>query len=474
MTLPLFDGGSLTYLIRAMYRLLRWSPPLLLLIHTTLKAFTSSPSIALDLILYNCIWVVAIISITQSPLSNDPIAIAATSLAIAFWGVGSLLNSYADFYSTGANTQLLGDIAYTLFYPCALIAIPRLISRGRRLNPIELLDAAIFGLGLSSIATALFISKVFPESLESSGEQFFALLFPVSDLLLLIFASIAVITHVFQLRALIFFIGIAIFSASDLYFLWLQVQGGYFLGQLSDNGWLLGIVLIAASMWRRQSDAVQEVSIHPVFIALSVFMSPTLLALIALRPGIFPLYILAPTLTTLFLAFIRMTIVIRQARKLGDEKVLARTDELTGLPNRRRLIAELASFSQTEGALLLLDLDDFKPVNDQYGHEVGNQVLQQVAMRFSRSLPTGAVLARLGGDEFAVLITGEYERTLEAAHALQATLSYPFTIDGVAITIGVSVGHAHNSGEGNLLERADAAMYEAKRSGAGVVQAYRP
>ena len=457
-----------------MYRFLRWSPLALLGIHTAIKLIWPQPSLAVDLFLYNSVWILAIIAITQSPLSNDPVAIAATSLAIAFWGFGSLLNSYADFYSVYTNIQLLGDIAYTLFYPCILIAIPRLISRGRRLNPIELLDAAIFGLGISSIATALFISKIFPGPLVNSGDQFFALLFPISDLLLLIFASIAAITHRLHLRAVLLFCGIAIFSAADLLFLWLQVEGGYTLGQLSDNGWLLGIVVIALSMWHRQSSSVQEITIHPVFIALSVFMSPTLLAIAALRPGIFPLYILAPTLTTLFLAFIRMTIVIRQARRLGDEKVLARTDELTGLPNRRRLIAELDSFSQTEGALLLLDLDHFKPVNDQYGHEVGNQILQQVAARFSRSLPTGAVLARLGGDEFAVLINGEYERTLEAAHALQATLSYPFTIDGIAIKIGVSVGHAQNSGEANLLERADAAMYEAKRSGAGVVQAYLP
>ena len=203
-------------------------------------------------------------------------------------------------------------------------------------------------------------------------------------------------------------------------------------------------------------------------------MSRTLLALISLRPGLFPIYIVVPTIATLFLAFIRMSIVIRQARNLGEEKVLARTDELTGLPNRRRLIAELAAFSKSEGALLLLDLNQFKPVNDRYGHEIGNEILQHVAMRFSRSLPTGSILARLGGDEFGVLINGSYEKTIEAAYALHATLSYPIHIRGLEISVGVSIGHAQNDGEGNLLERADAAMYEAKKSGVGVVQAYQP
>jgi len=298
--------------------------------------------------------------------------------------------------------------------------------------------------------------------------------FPISDLLLLSIAAIALITHRLHLRAAVLFFGIAIFSASDLYYLWLALNGSYTLGRLSDDGWLLGIALISLSLWSPQGKSGQDILIHPVFVALSIFISPALLALMALRPGIFPIYILLPTIATLFLAFIRMSIVIRQARNLGEEKVLARTDELTGLPNRRRLIAELASFSDAEGALLLLDLNQFKPVNDGYGHEVGDAILQQVAQRFSRSLPTGAVLARLGGDEFGVLINGNYESTLEAAYALQATLTYPFSIRGESITIGVSIGHAHNNGEANLLERADAAMYEAKRSGVGVVQASLP
>jgi diguanylate cyclase (GGDEF)-like protein len=459
------------------YRSIRLIPAALLLLHILLKIFIQDNSLALDLFLYNAIWLCAIAAITQAPLSNDPVAVATSSLAIGFWGIGSVLNSYGDFYSLSTTSEFIAQLSYALFYPLLLVAIPRALTRGRRLNPIEILDSVIFGLGISAIATALFLTQLFPESISDLRNQFFSLLFPVSDLLLLTIAAIAVITHRLQVRALLLFTGILIFSASDLFYLWLSVNNNYTFGQLADDGWLLGIVAIAAAFWQQQSSSTSEVTIHPVFIALSIFVSPTLLALMALRPGIFSIYILIPTIATLFLAFIRMTIVIRQARNLGEEKVLARTDELTGLPNRRRLVAELATYSQTEGALLLLDLNEFKPVNDQYGHEVGDLILQQVAQRFSRSLPTGSVLARLGGDEFGVLVNGSYESTLEAAFALQATLSYPFIVRGKSITIGVSIGHAHNDGERNLLERADAAMYEAKRTGAGVIQAsqvYRP
>ena len=409
-----------------MYRVLRWAPLWLLLSHIALKSIFTERSILLDLFLYNAIWICAIAAIAQSPLSNDPVALASACLAITFWGFGSILNSYSDFYSLPQSAGLLAQLSYTLF---------------------------------------------FPQSLINLQDQFFSLLFPICDLLLLIIASIALVTHRLQMRATILFLGIALFSMSDLLYLWLTVNGTYTFGQLTDDGWLIGIVLIASSFWLPQSKSEYDVGIHPAFLALSIFISPTLLALIALRPGIFPIYIVAPAVATLFMAFFRMSIVIRQAKNLGEEKVLARTDDITGLPNRRRLIAELSTFSKTEGALLLLDLDAFKPVNDTYGHEIGNVVLQQVAQRFTRSLPTGSVLARLGGDEFGVLINGSYEETLEAAYALQATCSYPFLIEGHSIKIGVSIGHVHNDGAGELLERADAAMYEAKRSGVGVVQA---
>jgi diguanylate cyclase (GGDEF)-like protein len=119
---------------------------------------------------------------------------------------------------------------------------------------------------------------------------------------------------------------------------------------------------------------------------------------------------------------------------------------------------------------MLLDLDGFKPINDKHGHEIGDRILREVAKRFNRTLPQGALLARLGGDEFGVLIRGSYEEALESANALRASVSYPFSIEGREISVGVSIGIVHNDGAGELLKRADAAMYRAKHSGMGVAQ----
>ena len=117
---------------------------------------------------------------------------------------------------------------------------------------------------------------------------------------------------------------------------------------------------------------------------MAVLFSAILLSLLALKPGYLHGFIVGPAIATLFLAFIRMVVALRQAQEIGAERTLARTDELTGLPNRRKFMAELIEFSNTQGALLLLDLNGFKPINDKYGHEVGDQLLQAVSQRFRR------------------------------------------------------------------------------------------
>ena len=214
-----------------MYRIIRLAPLAFLIGHIALKTLFPEKSVLLDLFMYNAIWILAIAAVAQSPLANDPVALAASTLAIAFWGFGSILNSYSDFYSLPEGSQLLAQLSYTLFYPLSLVAIPRSLARGRKLNPLELLDAAIFGLGISSIATALFITRVFPQSLINVQDQFFSLLFPICDLVLLVVASIALVTHHLQARALLLFFGITLFTLSDLLYLWLAVNGSYQFGK---------------------------------------------------------------------------------------------------------------------------------------------------------------------------------------------------------------------------------------------------
>ena len=443
------------------YLIIRWSALGIFFIHVGVRLIFDGPQLWIDLVGYNLIALVACLALFTSPRYNDPLAVAFLACAIACWTSGSALSSFSQFYTLPSSAEYLANISYILFYPFALFAMPRILNRRKTLSIIEMLDAAIFGLGLSSIATALIFSQVISIG---SGQSFFEIFYPICDLVLLITLAIASITQVINRRFLLLALGLFIYLLFDYLYLWSSFQGSYQFGTIFDNGWLLGIILISQSLWLSPVASRELLPIHPAFIAISIFISPSLLAIMALRPGIFPSYIVFPTIATLFLAFIRMTVSLRQASALSDEKALARTDELTGLPNRRKLIAALSDFSEVEGALMLLDLNGFKQINDRSGHRAGDQVLIQVAARFARVLPEGALLARLGGDEFGILLTGSKIATQEIAQALQACVSYPFLIDGEKISVGVSIGHVDNSEGGDLLAKADAAMYLVKRS----------
>ena len=447
----------------------RFLAPILLALHFLAKIFFRQPQLLLDLVLYNLIALVAAVSICLSPKFNDRRAKLTVAIAVVIWSLGTTLSSYDEFYPVPhINTSII-NTCYLLFYPLAFMGLVRSLRARRKLGSVEILDATILGIGLSALGTAFFISPFLPKFDGNALKTFFAILFPVADLVLLALVLSLVVIAPITRRNLLICLGVVVYSASDFLFLWLTVHRQYSLGSLSDDGWLLGLVLISEGLWHRGSEKVAAESIHPVFIALSVMLSATLLAMTSLRPGYLPNFILIPTIATLLLAFIRMTIALRQSRTIGEERLLARTDELTGLPNRRRFITELEELANvSDGALLLLDLDGFKPINDQYGHEVGDQLLKQVSTRFTRALPQGSLLARLGGDEFGAIVRGDYEATFEVALALRATLSYPFSISGREICVSVSVGHVGNDGGTNLLRRADNAMYQAKREGAGV------
>jgi diguanylate cyclase (GGDEF)-like protein len=155
----------------------------------------------------------------------------------------------------------------------------------------------------------------------------------------------------------------------------------------------------------------------------------------------------------------------------------AATDPLTGLANRAWFDHVLDTHFSAEvpskdtAALLFLDLDGFKDVNDQRGHPVGDKLLTEVAQRIVRSVREHDLVARHGGDEFVVLL--ENIENPSIAHAVAArvveAISTPFEIDGGKVRLGVSIGVAyypeHGASGRELLQRADYAMYRAKNQG---------
>jgi diguanylate cyclase (GGDEF)-like protein len=176
-------------------------------------------------------------------------------------------------------------------------------------------------------------------------------------------------------------------------------------------------------------------------------------------------------LAILFAALYR--IVAGASRRLRHQ---ALHDALTGLPNRTHLHrrANRQLRRDAPAAMLLIDLDRFKEVNDTLGHDYGDALLVEVAERLSGALRRDDTLARFGGDEFAVLVAGAPDRAavIELAGRLQEALRRPFALRGVAVELEASIGVAfypeHGRTAGRLLQRADVAMYDAKRGGHGI------
>jgi diguanylate cyclase (GGDEF)-like protein/PAS domain S-box-containing protein len=164
------------------------------------------------------------------------------------------------------------------------------------------------------------------------------------------------------------------------------------------------------------------------------------------------------------LARSHVELILRWTHQVSRLDAAAHTDVLTGLPNRRSLFDLLAEDRQG-GALLFCDLDRFKPINDRFGHAVGDEVLRRVADRLQGCVRPTDVVARTGGDEFVVLAQGATDAEAdELAVRIVDALEAPFPIDGDEIEVGISIGvaRADTPFDDEALARADRAMLEDK------------
>jgi diguanylate cyclase (GGDEF)-like protein len=180
------------------------------------------------------------------------------------------------------------------------------------------------------------------------------------------------------------------------------------------------------------------------------------------------------------------SVALRNGELIGQLRHEALHDALTGLPNRlslqRRLgtaLEDVAAGRTTGAAVMILDLDDFKEVNDTLGHQQGDHLLVEIASRLTAAVGPAGTVARLGGDEFAILVpdTGDEDQVLRVGRRVLRALEQPVSLDGLEVEVGGSMGvalaPAHADDPAALLKRADMAMYDAKTSTRGL-RVYEP
>jgi diguanylate cyclase (GGDEF)-like protein len=232
-------------------------------------------------------------------------------------------------------------------------------------------------------------------------------------------------------------------------------------------GWILaryGLAAVVARVnsHRRRRPRGRRRGVEVLASGALLLLGPVVLATAQVGLAFVPLVLLA------------LHAVHRMVRSAGESERAARVDALTGLPNRRALQATVGDKGARTGsqrALLLLDLDRFRTVNDALGHREGDRLLIEVARRLADVVPAHDLVVRLGGDEFAVLanrVDGAPEARRIARHLAEA-LNRPFALDGLPVDVSASIGIALQGDSADdcatLLREAEAAMYDAKQRG---------
>lgn len=240
--------------------------------------------------------------------------------------------------------------------------------------------------------------------------------------------------------------------------------------------WAALVLLIAALRFSRPGALPpQDASSQTTTVGAVVVMVAGVGILVgdAVRPGDQPVSSLLAAVAAVGGGF-RVVRMVAELAQLASVRQEARTDPLTGVANRRALVERVDAVSTSpRGALLVVDLDRFKEVNDRYGHAVGDRVIRTVAGRLAEALEPHGLLARLGGDEFAAVVDDAHpDDAVALAHRLLAAVERPVRAEGHEFRLEASVGVASTAlgarAPGELMRRADAAMYDAKQAGGGV------
>ncbi|WP_141242940.1 putative bifunctional diguanylate cyclase/phosphodiesterase [Geodermatophilus obscurus] len=455
-------------------------------------------AVAYDLVLYNAVYVGAALVCALAALraAGDRLAWWSMTVALLLGVAGNLVYSLVVARMAEEPFPSISDAFYLGFYLPLYVTLVGLIrARVPRFHASMWLDGVVGALGAGAVAVAVLLGPALEVTEGHLAAVLTSLAYPIADVVLLaLLVGVGAILGVRRDRTLLLLgAGIVAQLVGDIVFLDLAIAGVYVEGGPLDLTWLITMALFALAGHTSDPDAVRasaragaQAGTRVGWRVLALPLTCNLASLVILAAGYGDRFTAAAAwlaVGCVLAALARTAITFREVRAFNEVREQARTDELTGLPNRRALLDEAqrvlaAATARRPAALLLLDLDGFKEVNDSLGHHAGDSLLRQVGPRLRDALRATDTLARLGGDEFAVLLPNSaLDEAQERAERIRELLLQPFTVEGIRLHVGVSIGVATAPVPAatvqELLRCADVAMYAAKSSREGV-RAYVP
>jgi diguanylate cyclase (GGDEF)-like protein len=421
------------------------------------------------------------------------------SVGTGCWAAGQGIWSYYELIGHRQTPfPSLADAGFLSFTGLALagLLVRRSFGFGRHRRSRALLDGLLVAASLFVLTWVTALGQVYAAGADSTFAAVVSMAYPVGDLLLMTL-TLVVVAHArpdarngLSLLAA----GFAALSVGDSGFAYLTATGQYQTGNLVDAGWVIGFLLLAFAALVPEPDYEPSRSDVTSRAALLLPYAPAVLALVITTYRIRSTHhddisLLAAALIVLILLIRQMLILDENRRLTTAVRHQAFHDQLTGLANRALFQDRLThSLELHRGArrpvtLLIVDLDDFKSINDTSGHAAGDEVLRQLAHRLRGATRTGDTVARLGGDEFAILGEVGTERIVDGSalsDRVMAALHEPFTVAGSPLAVRASIGIAELGAldepvdADELLQRADAAMYTGKRRGKSQAVHYEP
>ncbi|MGC9669012.1 putative bifunctional diguanylate cyclase/phosphodiesterase [Planosporangium sp. 12N6] len=406
----------------------------------------------------------------------------------ATWVVGDTLFSYYRYVLHRDPFPSVADVCYLGAYPVIMVGLV-ILTRGRTSgrDRAGLIDACVIVTGLGLLYWTLLIRPIALDTSVSPGGWLLSLGYLVADLVMIAMIARLLTGPGARTASYRFLIAaILLLAVSDVTYALLNAYSGYHGGAV-DAGWLLSYVLWGAAAlhpsMRTLSEPATEVVPHLTRSRLVLLAGAALLAPTALvGQGLYdPGHIDWITISVGAVVLI-MLVLARLSGLVSHVQDQATHDELTGLGNRRllhRRMAEALAVGAPEAVhLAVIDLDDFKMINDRLGHHVGDELLVAVARRLTAAAGTGAAVARLGGDEFAILLAPCTRDGADAVLARVAeALRRPVWAGGQELLVLASAGVGDAAGATQpreLLRRADVALDAAKDRGKHQVARYDP